>query len=96
VVDNLILVLVIAIGVEITLMIPVLLRIKTLLLELLQSIVGKIEEGEPFIHGAGLPDEPVQTSFLAETVAGAEKEGLDNGTFRGPHMWEPPSDETKT
>ena len=81
--------------VMISLLIPVILRTKTLLLELLQSIVGKVEDNEPFIHG--LPPEVTapESSFIAEAVASAEKEGLDNGTFRGSVPWEPPPDETK-
>ena len=74
---------------------PVVLRIRTLLRELLQSIVGKVEEGTPFIHGMGPPDGSMDPTALADTIVEAERDGLDNGTFRGKMPWEPPSDETK-
>lgn len=91
-----IMILVVGVAITVGCLIPVILRTKTLLLELLQSIVGKVEDREPFIYGAGEPsDEPPE--HLAETVADAERQDLTNGTFRGGPVWEqepPPSDET--
>ena len=93
----LILGLVIGLGIAGGLMVPIWLRTHTLLLELLQSIVGKVEDHEPFIYGAGEPpDEPPDASSLTEVITDAERQSLDNGTFRGEAIWEPPPDENRT